>query len=197
MVFSRCIRKLCQAICRLKIMVAIVDNRVGLEFSADMVGICNIARQLYSTTHHFGMVKQYGVFLCSDCGVRGMATGADIMCGSTKEQEKSSEPASESRITSLDLEELVNRPVVSVNPEKVHTVDPTPSTKQVKWWRPDPVTGAWVPEGSEGGITTSTGTTKTHSRITRIRSETTASLEDKRWWTSMEELPDMDRAPLK
>ncbi|XP_073390154.1 uncharacterized protein [Physcomitrium patens] len=133
----------------------------------------------------------------NDCGVRGMATGADIMCGSTKEQEKSSEPASESRITSLDLEELVNRPVVSVNPEKVHTVDPTPSTKQVKWWRPDPVTGAWVPEGSEGGITTSTGTTKTHSRITRIRSETTASLEDKRWWTSMEELPDMDRAPLK
>lgn len=71
------------------------------------------------------------------------------------------------------------------------------SVKQQKWWRPDPKTGTWVPEGYEGQVTTSTDVTKAASRVMRIRSDTTASLEDKRWWTSMEELPDMDRANPK
>lgn len=53
-----------------------------------------------------------------------------------------------------------------------------------QWWMPDPETGDWVPEGTRG--------IKIPARQSHIRTQTTA-VEDKRWWTSMEELPDMDR----
>jgi hypothetical protein len=76
-------------------------------------------------------------------------------------------------------------------------VKQAPQPTKQQWWRPDPETGIWVPEEYEGQVTTSTAATKSPSRITRVRSETTTSLEDKKWWTSMEELPDMDRADKK
>lgn len=69
--------------------------------------------------------------------------------------------------------------------------EPPQPTKQ-QWWRPDPETGMWVPEEYEGQVTTSTSN---HTpRQSRVRTETPASLEEKRWWTSMEELPDMYRS---
>ncbi|KAG0560635.1 hypothetical protein KC19_9G001400 [Ceratodon purpureus] len=113
-----------------------------------------------------------------------MATDVDIMC---KPSKKETSP-----------ERADKRPAVSASSEESKlNVMPVPSSSKQKWWRPDPVTGTWVPEGYEGQVTTSTDMMKSPSRITRIRSETSASLEDKRWWTSMEELPDMDRANPK
>jgi hypothetical protein len=120
----------------------------------------------------------------SDGTIRGMATGADIMCGPSPKKEMRPERGDK-------------RPRVSASPEEPKVnVMPVPSSNQ-KWWRPDPVTGTWVPEGSEGQVTTSSNVMKSASRISRVRTETMASLEDKRWWTSMEELPDMERANPK
>lgn len=126
--------------------------------------------------------------LRSDGAVRGLATGADIMCGTSPKKENSPE-----------REDL--QPTVSARPEEPKVAAmPAPDSSQQKWWRPDPVTGRWVPEGHEGHegqVTTSTHVMKSPPRLPRIRSEPAASPEDKRWWTSMEELPDMDRANPK
>ncbi|XP_002965861.2 uncharacterized protein LOC9634295 [Selaginella moellendorffii] len=65
-----------------------------------------------------------------------------------------------------------------------------PAKKQ-QWWRPDPVTGTWIPEGHEGQIDT------VELREERLRSVPTASLEDRGWWSSLEDLPDRDEATPK
>lgn len=64
-----------------------------------------------------------------------------------------------------------------------------PRTPKQQWWKPDPETGFWVPDEYQGHVTSKSPATLPKARI---RSETT-SIEDRRWWSSMEELPDMDR----
>ncbi|GLJ43720.1 hypothetical protein SUGI_0910310 [Cryptomeria japonica] len=54
-----------------------------------------------------------------------------------------------------------------------------------RWWKPDPVTGVWVPEESEGQI----DAVEMEAKY-RFRSEPTASLDERAWWSSMEEVPD-------
>ena len=68
---------------------------------------------------------------------------------------------------------------------------PPEPTKQ-QWWRPDPETGMWIPEDYEGRITTSTSNNSPQQF--RLRRGTSASLDERRWWTSLDELPDMYRA---
>ncbi|CAM6025572.1 unnamed protein product [Sphagnum balticum] len=69
-----------------------------------------------------------------------------------------------------------------------------PPTKQ-QWWKPDPATGVYVPEDYHGKVTTCTTKSRKVSKPI-IRSEETTARIDRSWWTSMEELPDMDRKPL-
>lgn len=69
-----------------------------------------------------------------------------------------------------------------------------PPTKQ-QWWMPDPATGVYVPEDYHGKVTTCTTKSRKVSKPI-IRSEETTARIDRSWWTSMEELPDMDRKPL-
>lgn len=69
-----------------------------------------------------------------------------------------------------------------------------PPTKQ-QWWKPDPATGVYVPEDYHGKVTTCTTKSRKVSKPI-IRSEETTAQIDRSWWTSMEELPDMDRKPL-
>jgi len=137
-----------------------------------------------------------------------MATGADIMCGRINTGSPTKPAPQDQKIiqiqaaesSGLSISSAISTPAVEVEGEllKVPVTPPQPGssswTSKQKWWRPDPATGTWVPEGHEGQVTTSADATKSASRSLRFRSETSASVEDKRWLTSMEELPDMDRA---
>lgn len=115
--------------------------------------------------------------------MRGVATSVEIVLSCSKNQE-----------------ELVDkRPTIRSHNEesKARRAAPT-SPPQPRWYRPDPVTGTWLPgaagaEGSQVTTTTNTESVIPPKLITRIRAESTDSTEDKTWWTSMEELPDMDR----
>eukprot|EP00850_Spirogloea_muscicola_P020483 SM000217S06865 [mRNA] locus=s217:126960:127578:- [translate_table: standard] len=68
-------------------------------------------------------------------------------------------------------------------------LDPDPHTfpaksRDSRWWKADPKTGCWVPEDQfEKEINTAQTVTQ------RPRSIPTASLEDRGWWSSLEELP--------
>ena len=56
---------------------------------------------------------------------------------------------------------------------------------QATWWRPDPVTGVWIPEGYKGQIDAA----ELRDQI-RVRTIPTASLDERAWWSSIEEVPD-------
>lgn len=118
--------------------------------------------------------------MCSDVGVRGMATSTEILLSNSKNQERVAEQVDKRPTTrSYHAEKATKAPQYAAKP---------------RWYRPDPVTGAWLPETeSEGQVTSSTESVIAPSLITRVRAESTDSTEDKGWWTSMEELPDMDR----
>ncbi|KAH7431978.1 hypothetical protein KP509_07G002500 [Ceratopteris richardii] len=60
----------------------------------------------------------------------------------------------------------------------------TATGKQV-WWRPDPTTGMWMPEDQEAG-----SLTPTRLPLQRIRSVSNASMDEKAYWNSLEEMPD-------
>jgi len=116
--------------------------------------------------------SQLSCLICgSDGGVRGMATTTEILLASSKTQERVAETA---------------------------TRAPPYSAAKPRWYRPDPVTGTWLPEAeSEGDETSVTKSVIPPALTARIRAESTDSTQDKRWWTSMEELPDMDRPNWK
>ena len=59
--------------------------------------------------------------------------------------------------------------------------------KPKTWWRPDPSTGVWVPGGDK-----EEGNAKTGNEEVTVRRRTiaSASLEERAWWSSMEEIPD-------
>ncbi|MCO5605196.1 hypothetical protein L7F22_059376 [Adiantum nelumboides] len=62
------------------------------------------------------------------------------------------------------------------------------------WWRPDPSIGMWVPEDQEEGSVRPTNVPQQ-----RVRTVPTASLDEKAYWNSLEEMPDRhyyaDQAP--
>ncbi|KAI5074401.1 hypothetical protein GOP47_0010362 [Adiantum capillus-veneris] len=58
------------------------------------------------------------------------------------------------------------------------------------WWRPDPTTGMWVPEDQEDGSVKLTNVPQ-H----RVRTVPTASLDEKAYWNSLEEMPDRHYYP--
>ena len=69
---------------------------------------------------------------------------------------------------------------------------PQPTNQQ--WYKPDPMTGFWVPEGYHGHVmATPEAARKSSLPTVHVRTE---SLLDKQWFENMEELPDMDRKPL-
>lgn len=69
---------------------------------------------------------------------------------------------------------------------------PQPTNQQ--WYKPDPMTGFWVPEGYHGHVM-ATPEAARKSSLPTVHVRTESSL-DKQWFENMEELPDMDRKPL-
>jgi len=126
-----------------------------------------LVRQVHRLLLSTATVECRPVSFFNDGGVRGMATTTEILLASSKTQERVAETA---------------------------TRAPPYSAAKPRWYRPDPVTGTWLPEAeSEGEETSVTKSVIPPALTARIRAESTDSTQDKRWWTSMEELPDMDR----
>lgn len=81
--------------------------------------------------------------------------------------------------------------------EKQETVDPefwnrqNNNTNKAKWWHPDPVSGVWVPEDKFGSVDSA------QLRKQRLRNWPRASMDEKAWWSSLEELPDEYDRPTR
>ncbi|GJP36922.1 hypothetical protein CLOM_g21383 [Closterium sp. NIES-68] len=58
--------------------------------------------------------------------------------------------------------------------------------RKIQCWKPDPVSGVWVPEDSFGFV--ESATTETPQK--RKRSWLGASMDERAWWSSLEELPE-------
>eukprot|EP00271_Cylindrocystis_brebissonii_P015965 TRINITY_DN39067_c0_g1_i1.p1 TRINITY_DN39067_c0_g1~~TRINITY_DN39067_c0_g1_i1.p1 ORF type:complete len:147 (+),score=20.71 TRINITY_DN39067_c0_g1_i1:149-589(+) len=82
----------------------------------------------------------------------------------------------------------MENPKLNLKDNSRPSVDPNWWSKQedAKWWHPDPVSGMWVPEDKFGSISAVELRPKRRPR---------GSLDERGWWTSLEEMPDFYNRP--
>ncbi|CAI5955670.1 unnamed protein product [Closterium sp. NIES-64] len=80
----------------------------------------------------------------------------------------------------------VSPPGSSAKTDELQAASPSAKPRKIQCWKPDPVSGVWVPEDSFGYVESST----TETPQKRKRSFLGASMDERAWWSSLEELPE-------
>ena len=81
---------------------------------------------------------------------------------------------------------MLSTPTVTSTP--VHKTEEHP-IKKMQCWKPDPQTGMWKPEDtSVAGVVDDHAVPTTQDR--RVRTLSGASIDDRVWWASLEEIPE-------
>eukprot|EP01018_Ginkgo_biloba_P040204 Gb_13949 [translate_table: standard] len=120
--------------------------------------------------------KQLGGKAARAVGISSMGPTAHKVAGLASDTKASAADQTVLGITSA------TKPTVTATISKMGDGE---SGHKPRWWRPDPVTGVWIPEDSVGQIDT-----VELREQSRVRTEPTGSFDERAWWTSLEEVPE-------